>query len=272
MILDLKYWVVSIIFFCFSSAFGQEVLLTFQVDMRTTGLLGNDSPIDVGLRGNIQPLSWVKGIPLTDEDKDGIYTATVAFEREGSHEVYFKYVLNQIEWESGDARVVQVEEQAEPSVHTFRYILRPPNPFARFLGEWTLKNDEWYQSEDGNIDTILIPNHYTKITQVNTDCSILQEVSASSAKGHILWVYNHSEKVVEHISSFYPFRCGKGEGRVDEKGDVHLKIEFEGEPPGTYRMYTYTWISDDMYELKSRQYDREGRPTGSYYGGVFVRQ
>ncbi|MEL6853389.1 MAG: hypothetical protein AAFP92_33065, partial [Bacteroidota bacterium] len=58
---------------------------------------------------------------------------------------------------------------------------------------------------------------------------------------------------------------------VNEKGDLALKLTFSDEAPGTYRQYSYTWISEDEYSLKSVQYDASGKKTGLFYAGNFVR-
>jgi hypothetical protein len=106
---------------------------------------------------------------------------------------------------------------------------------------------------------------------LNTHNSVLSVVDTPPA-GHILWTYNPVKKTVQHLSSFGDLRIGVGEGTVDEKGNLKLKVSFEGEAPGTYRRYSYTWISDDEYELRSVQYDRNDQPTGFFYGGNFVRK
>jgi hypothetical protein len=59
---------------------------------------------------------------------------------------------------------------------------------------------------------------------------------------------------------------------VDDKGNLKLKVSFEGEAPGTYRLYSYIWVSDGEYELRSVQYDSKGVATGLFYGGNFVRK
>ena len=74
-----------------------------------------------------------------------------------------------------------------------------------------------------------------------------------------------------HLSSFGESRSGVGKGTVSENGDVALKVSFEGEPEGSYRLYTYKWLTDDEYELKSVQYNDKDKPTGGFYGGTFVR-
>ena len=66
-------------------------------------------------------------------------------------------------------------------------------------------------------------------------------------------------------------RAGVGKGTISENGDVSLKIFFADEPEGTYRLYTYRWISENEYELKSIQYDASDKPTGNFYGGIFIR-
>jgi len=147
----------------------------------------------------------------------------------------------------------------------------PANPFHRFFGEWTLKNDDWKQNWGNGDEAVKIPNHHTVSKALNTNNSVLSVVDTPPA-GHILWTYNPVKKTVQHLSSFGDLRIGVGEGTVDENGNLKLKVSFEGEAPGTYRRYSYTWISDDEYELRSVQYDRNDKPTGLFYGGNFVRK
>ena len=149
----------------------------------------------------------------------------------------------------------------------------PPaaNPFQRFFGEWTLKDDAWSQNWGGANEAIKIPNHHTVSQPLNTSNSVLSVID-TPPKGHILWTYNPVQKTVHHLSSFGDIRIGVGEGTVDDKGNLKLKVSFEGEAPGTYRLYSYIWVSDDEYELRSVQYDGKGVATGLFYGGNFVRK
>ena len=144
------------------------------------------------------------------------------------------------------------------------------NPFHKFIGEWTLKNDGWSHNWGQGAEHIKIPNHYTLAKALNTDNSLLQEVD-TPPKGHILWVYNPVKKEVYHLSSFGTTRSGIGKGTVNENGDVTLKTSFEGEGDGTYRIYTYKWINENEYEMKSLQFNASGEATGLFYGGTFVR-
>ena len=73
------------------------------------------------------------------------------------------------------------------------------------------------------------------------------------------------------MSSFGTTRAGVGKGTVNEHGDVTLKISFADEPEGTYRRYTYKWISENEYDLKSIQYNDKDETTGYFYGGTFIR-
>ena len=50
-----------------------------------------------------------------------------------------------------------------------------------------------------------------------------------------------------------------------------IRISFADEPVGTYRLYTYKWISENEYDLKSIQYNDKNEPTGYFYGGTFIR-
>ncbi len=145
------------------------------------------------------------------------------------------------------------------------------NPFSRFFGEWTLENDAWSQNWGGNSENIKIPDHHTHCKAINTDNSVLCVVDTPPA-GHILWAYNPVRKTVHHLSSFGELRIGTGEGSLNHRGDLRLKVSFEGEAPGTYRIYDYVWVSADAYDMESVQYDASGKATGLFYRGRFVRK
>ncbi|NAS11144.1 Cif family virulence factor [Poritiphilus flavus] len=145
------------------------------------------------------------------------------------------------------------------------------NPFTRFMGEWTLKDDRWIQNWGDKTDTIRIANHHTVSRQLNTQNSLLSIIDGPEPNGHIFWSYNPNTKEVSHLSSFGTIRAGVGQGTFDEKGDLSLKIRFEGEPNNTYRIYHYSWISKDSYNMRSIQYDNNHRPTGLFYEGTFNR-
>lgn len=149
--------------------------------------------------------------------------------------------------------------------------LETQNPFAKFIGEWTLKNDDWSHNWGNGTENIKIPKHHTVSTGMNTANSLLSIIDGPEPNGHIFWSYNPVTKEVDHLSSFGTIRAGKGKGTVDEKGNLRLKLFFEGEAKNTYRIYTYTWVSDDEYELKSVQFDENDQPTGLFYGGNFIR-
>ncbi len=145
------------------------------------------------------------------------------------------------------------------------------NPFGKYVGEWTLKNDDWTQNWGYGTETIKIPGHHTVTTQLNTDNSLLSIIDGPEPNGQIFWSYNPNTKEVGHLSSFGSIRAGKGNGTVNEKGDVRLKLVFEGEPKNTYRIYNYRWVNEDEYHMKSVQYDADNKPTGLFYEGNFVR-
>ncbi|MEB2776394.1 hypothetical protein SYJ56_13815 [Algoriphagus sp. D3-2-R+10] len=145
------------------------------------------------------------------------------------------------------------------------------NPFNKFIGEWTLKDDNWSQNWGNGTENIRIPNHHTVCKELNTDNSLLAVIDGTPPYGHIFWSYNPVKKEVDHLSSFGTTRAGVGKGKVNENGDVTLKISFADEAEGTYRLYTYKWISENEYDLKSIQYNDKNEATGYFYGGTFVR-
>ncbi|MEM8765279.1 MAG: hypothetical protein AAGD88_15780 [Bacteroidota bacterium] len=248
--------------------------ISFRLDVRDLPGFSQDSSLTIGLRGNVAPLTWVLDTPLHPSNEPGIYKVSVPFEAGKPLELYFKFVLNQVEWEDGDARFLQLQEaKQESKPYHFRYVQPMQNPFERYLGEWTLKDDLWFSAEtESKIDTLYLPNHYTICTEHNTPSSLQWGVEAPSARGHALWTYNPSTEKVVMQSSFYPHRIGLGEGTIDAEGNVFLTMRFTGsEPEGTYRKYSYEWLDEDTYELKSYQYDTNDQPTGNFYGGTFTR-
>lgn len=150
-------------------------------------------------------------------------------------------------------------------------IRRSANPFRKFFGTWALKDDDWTQNWGNGMEHIKIKGHHTVNREVNTANSMLSVVDGPPPHGHIFWTYNPVKETVDHLSSFGDVRIGVGTGSMSENGDVTLKVSFEGEPAGTYRLYTYKWLSDNEYELRSTQYNANGEPTGGFYGGNFVR-
>lgn len=145
------------------------------------------------------------------------------------------------------------------------------NPFAQFIGEWTLKNDTWIQNWGGSTDTVKIPGHHTVSAQVNTDNSLLSIIDGPEPNGHIFWSHNPNTGKVSHLSSFGEIREGIGSGEFYGENNLRLKVKFEGEGEGTYRIYTYEWVSENEYALKSLQYDSNDKATGLFYQGDFVR-
>lgn len=146
------------------------------------------------------------------------------------------------------------------------------SPFAAFSGEWTLKDDKFEFVGDGkNVQTQIIPQHHTRCDRVNTDRSVLCVVKAGELNGHILWTYDASRKRVHWLSHFGSERTGYGTGAFEGAGNLKFKLTFTDEPEGGYREYRYEWVTPAEYRMMSRQYDAQGRATGNWYGGTFVR-
>lgn len=145
------------------------------------------------------------------------------------------------------------------------------NPFRKFFGEWTLKNNTFKQVWDGKTtQTLTIENHYTHCAAINTSQSVLCVIDAGGLKGHILWTYDTAKNQVHHLSHFGDARNGVGSGTLNKNADLTTKVSFQGEPTGSYRIYEYKWINDREYTMMSRQYDAQNKPTGNWYGGTFI--
>lgn len=163
------------------------------------------------------------------------------------------------------AQQTSISYQSNPAIG------KSKNPFAKFAGEWTLKNDDWSQNWGGGKESIKIPKHHTVSTAINTDLSVLSIIDGPQPNGHIFWSFEPQTKVFHHLSSFGTSRSGVGKGTINENGDLSIKVSFSDEAKGTYRVYTYKWINDNEYELMSIQHDENDKPTGLFYGGTFVR-
>ena len=77
-----------------------------QVAFNLNTTKGSLSPKKVVIKGNIEPLNWDDGYSMTDEDGDGIFTATIAF-RTSKNYVQVKFEVDgEIELEGSDNRIV----------------------------------------------------------------------------------------------------------------------------------------------------------------------
>ena len=65
--------------------------------------------------------------------------------------------------------------------------LEVENPFSKFIGEWTLKDDDWSQNLGGETENIKIPTHHTVSTGINTKNSLISIIDGPEPNGHIFW-------------------------------------------------------------------------------------
>lgn len=101
----LQLLICSALLFIFFQAPAQSYQINFSVKLPE-----EDSPGDVGVRGNIPPLSWDKTFFLEDADEDGIFTGTLTLKTD-LPELQFKFVKNDHEYEleDGDNRFLTLE-------------------------------------------------------------------------------------------------------------------------------------------------------------------
>ena len=89
------------LFLIFLSCSGQEYEVTFKVNTKEL-----DSPIDIGILGNISPLSTDKTQKMEDSDGDGIYEKTLTFNTKKKY-VRFKFVNGkEVELKGADERII----------------------------------------------------------------------------------------------------------------------------------------------------------------------
>ncbi len=258
---------ISMLLFSVHS-FAQKKKLTFHVDLNS-----KETNLDVQLRGDFVPLSWYEGMKMSDPDKDGVYTISFDFETaEGVEFLNYKYTLNGDDWEAGENRKIKLNNDQTTFKDTFRYAEKIENPFKKFIGKWTLKNDDWEHTDQDLIQRkIKRPNHFTVCKEINTNNSVLFIVDTGAYHGSVFWNYDSDKKSINTLSSFSGNRTTVGSGTIDKEGNMKNKVFFQGITDGRYRQYTYNWVSENEYILKSVEYDKNHKPTGVSYGGTFVR-
>jgi len=83
--------------------------VTFRLNMNSI-----ENPYNVGLRGNFTEKQWKETVPLTDENKDGIYEGTFS-QKTAENQVEFKFVNQDSDYELRglDNRIIQFEYKPE---------------------------------------------------------------------------------------------------------------------------------------------------------------
>ena len=215
---------------------------------------------------------------INSGDHDGLdiaYHGAILYQRLREHQaelVEFRIIDGGHEWPVWIATLPEALRFAFEHVEYEIPHFEDTNPFARFMGTWTLKDDLFRQVWDGQtVEELTLPNHITRCDELNTNQSLLCVVDAGDLKGQIYWTRGAQTDIVNHLSQFGTARIGTGQGEIWSDETLRLKISFSDEPEGTYRIYDYTWVSDDEYQLMSRQFTADGTATGNWYGGSFVR-
>src|SRR4051812_31970310 len=84
----------------------KTVAIHFKLDL-SNEIKNVKSLSSIGIRGNIAPLSWNKSYSLQDDDKDGIYEATINFETTTpTLRIKYKYFHDTASWEQCDDRIL----------------------------------------------------------------------------------------------------------------------------------------------------------------------
>ncbi|WP_046758747.1 hypothetical protein [Kordia jejudonensis] len=94
--------------------------VTFKVDMNGVSAIEN-----VGLKGNFTNPSWKQIIPLTDENNDGIYEATLS-QKTAVSAIQFKFV-NQGQYELKDAPNRTLQFEYKPQKVTYEATFNDAN-------------------------------------------------------------------------------------------------------------------------------------------------
>ncbi|RMB58510.1 hypothetical protein EAX61_09390 [Dokdonia sinensis] len=95
-------------------------IVTFRIDMTAVMPLGN-----VGLKGQFTSPSWEQEIPLTDDDKDGVYEVTISKET-AQNTAEFKFIHNG-EYELENQKNRQIQMKYEPETVIYEAVFNDPN-------------------------------------------------------------------------------------------------------------------------------------------------
>lgn len=87
--------------------------VTFKVDMTAI-----EQPENIGVRGNFTSNPWNETVPLTDDNGDGVYEATLS-QKTAFNKIQFKFVNNGEDYElkGADNRVIDFEYKPETIIY-----------------------------------------------------------------------------------------------------------------------------------------------------------
>ena len=93
----------------------QPTTLLLQLDATSI----NEEIRSLGIRGDHPPLSWKKSVLLSDDDGDGIFTATITIPAPQQATVSYKFILNEDTWElntTGNRRLDLKNPPSQPLI------------------------------------------------------------------------------------------------------------------------------------------------------------
>lgn len=95
--------------------------VTFKLDMNAMNNVSN-----VGIRGQFTNPPWEVTVPMTDENKDGVYEATVS-DKTAQNSVEFKFVNHSDEYELEDKNNRVIKFRYKPETIIYRAVFDKEN-------------------------------------------------------------------------------------------------------------------------------------------------
>jgi CubicO group peptidase (beta-lactamase class C family) len=115
----------SLTFALLASANSQTI--EFSLDLRASKL--NETSV-IAIRGSLKPLDWDKNIVLKDDDKDGIFKATITFESTKATMLEYKYICGE-QWESIANRSINISSTTSVTDVWNKDLSSPPYIFKK---------------------------------------------------------------------------------------------------------------------------------------------
>ncbi|MEM1326520.1 MAG: S41 family peptidase [Bacteroidota bacterium] len=189
------FLMAALLWSCSSKA---QYTITFQVDTK------HITPQNITIRGSVSPLSWDKDYRLTDEDGDGIYTATISF-KTSDRSVQFRFVNEgETELQGSDARRIFFKD--EPITKTYIF-----NEFdyytAKDLEQLTYTPEQIKEDVAvlGEVATYLHPYIYGYLDSIAFQTKLAQLEADLLAEPTLVNAYKEISKFAAYIKCSHTF-------------------------------------------------------------------
>lgn len=207
----MKRFYLLAVLLCLLSCNAQEYKVTFKVDMTSEEIK------EVGIRGNISPLSENKDYPLLDENGDGIYEVTVTF-KTSTKNLRFKFTNGEsTELQGSDNRILWFKTEPINAEYVYNeYIYHSPERIDELnYSANQIKEDVAVLSE---IIQYIHPNIYRYIDSVSLKKEFETLENVINQNPNITTVYKEVSRFLAKIKCSHTFTNPWNQGPDVKRG------------------------------------------------------